>query len=173
MGKMLIIRGATYTPSGSQDDPNSGNSGNTPSVNPSPQPTPQVYSIYYMSRDFTMHLDRSQASTINAVAIFVSDPTDQDVISVSADIPALQNAGAGAVVGWMSLLEKGGDSFSFNSQEWTAFVDMIQSGEPYQTHSTAKSLLIIISKSSYDLKFSSSEVDAIVAAVPTAITFDN
>ena len=173
MGKMLIIRGAKYTPSGSQDDPGSGNSGNTPSVNPTPQPTPQVYSIYYMSGDFTMHLSRSQAPAINAVAILVSDPADQDITSVSADITAMQNAGAQAVVGCMTIQEKGGDSFAYNNQEWTEYTDMIQSGVPYPVNPLTKTLMILISKSSYSLTLSSSEVDAIMAAAPTAITFDD
>ena len=176
MGKMLIIRGAKYTPSGSQDDPGNSNSGNNdnPSVNPNPRPTPQVqYSLYYMSGDFTMHLSRSQAPAINAVAILVSDPADQDITSVSADITAMQNAGAQAVVGCMTIQEKGGDSFAYNNQEWTEYTDMMQSGVPYPVNPLTKTLMILISKSSYSLTLSSLEVDAIVAAAPTAIKFDD
>lgn len=175
MGKMLIIRGATYTPSGSQDDPNSGNSGDNgnPSVNPNPQPTPQVqYELYYMSGT-TMYHNRSQASNINAVAIVVSDPVDKGITSVSADIAALQNAGAQAIVGCFAITEPGGESFTYDNMAWNDYTDMAQSGVSYQVHQLAKTLMILISKSSYSLTLSSSEVDAIVAAANTAITFDD
>lgn len=181
MGKMLIIRGATYTPSGSQGDPDSGNSGNSgnngnndnPSVNPNPQPTPQVrYGLYYMSGT-TMYRDRSQAAHINAVALVVADPADKDIMSVSADIAAMQNAGAQAVVGCVTGSEIGGETFTYYNQEWAEYVDMVQSGVPYPVSSIVKTLMILISKSSYSLTLSSSEVDAIVAAAPTAITFDD
>lgn len=178
---MLIIRGATYTPSGNQqgntgDSGNTGDNGNndTPSVNPNPQPSTQAqYKIYYRSGD-TMLLDRPTDSAICAVAILVADPLENGIVSVSADTVALQNAGAQAVVGCNTALEKGGESFTFQTSDWTKYVDMVQSGTPYTGGTVGvKTLMIVISKSSYTVNLSTTEVDAIVAAIPTAITFDD
>lgn len=155
---MLIIKGADFTSS----------------VTPNPQPPAQetVYNIYYMSENGTMFLDRSNVSDVHGVGVIVNNPTEKDITSVSVNITSFQDIGVETVVLCHTILEKGGESFIFDTSEWV-FTAITQSGAPNVFPPGVVTLMITLSKSSFTSTLPNEEVDAIVAAIPTAITFDN
>lgn len=92
MGKMLIIKGAIYTPSSSSgsNTPVSPDPVVTDPVNPDPPASD--YSFYFLSTDGKWYSDRSAAGTIKSVSLVIADAWESDITAISSsftgsDIP--------------------------------------------------------------------------------------
>lgn len=159
MGKMLIIKGVSYTPP-------SGSSGNDP-VNPGPDVPPATsseYTIYYLDASNTWYRSRSAATTIKAVGIVVSDTRDADITGINSSLPADTPQRKLLFIGENAIAR--GDSF-VDDQNQYATADALQSSNPLP--SNARSLLIWLDDHGANLP--SSRVDAIVNAAKQSITF--
>lgn len=164
MGKMLIIKGASFTPSTS--------GGGDQNNNPVPQPPVQmtIYKFYYLSGG-TWYLNRSAASAITAVGMVIADYADASITRIDTDLQAIPAPLCVAFFGAEGL-SLGGVSFADPQQsQWATAVNMSASLDVTQVMGSPCALLWL---GRYpDTVLTSEEVDAIVAAAPSAITFNH
>ena len=170
MGKMLIIKGASFPPStgGDDDNNNQGNIGKDPE-----KPTPggittiTPYMFYYLSGN-TWYMNRSDAATITAVGMVFADFPDTGIRRVDTDLSSLASTKnvlfwAGSLTGTLA-----GDSFANPAQNtWDGALDMTASMD---TSSYTAPILLWLGKG-IGQTLSADEVDAIVSSAKTAITF--
>lgn len=163
MGKILIIRGASYTPPSG-----SGSSGSDkPSVpdNPvNPNPTTSEYTIYYLDASNTWYRNRSSATTIKAVGIVVSDTWATDIIGVNNSLSASTPKRKLLFIA-ENVMDRG-ESFADDQSQYATADVLPASG---QLPSNTRSLLIWLDDEGADL--SSDRVSAIVSAAQQSITF--
>lgn len=175
MGKMLIIRGATYTsPSnpGNNQGNNSGNNNGQEEQNPTPTPTPQEvpYVFYYSSSQGVWHRNRSAITQVYAVAMVFAQPfMDSGITRIDTDMSSL--AAPTAVVYFGGDGEAmAGDSWPHPEYyQWASFENLTASMELGER--AALNGIIYLAKT-VGQPISDADVDAIVASAQTAITLN-
>ena len=169
MGKMLIIKGASFTPStGGDDDNNQGNIGKDPE-----KPTPggittiTPYMFYYLSGN-TWYMNRSDAAAITAVGMVFADFPDTGIRRIDTDLPSLASTLNVLFIGGGPTGSLTGVSFPDPDQStWGGAMEMTASMD---TSSYTSQILLWLGKG-IGQALSADEVDAIVSSAKTAITF--
>lgn len=168
MGKMLIIKGASFPPStgGDGDNNNQGNTGGNPET-PGVVTTATPYILYYLSGN-TWYKNRPEATEIVAVGMVIDSCQSLGITRIDTDLSSLASTKnvlfwAGSLTGTLA-----GDSFANPAQNtWDGALDMTASMD---TSSYTAPILLWLGKG-IGQTLSADEVDAIVSSAKTAITF--
>lgn len=162
MGKILIIRGASYTPP-------SGSGSQTPVIPDNPDPTPdppqssEPYEVFYEAAD-VWSLQRPSDAVVTGVGLVVRN-------RIAADVDAVSYAGSDAVgTAFLCLksnpIELTDGTFTCSATQFSSMVNLEQGRTDFQPGTKAVVIWIYDSNG-----MSSGQIQTRLAAAKEAITF--
>lgn len=161
MGKILIIRGVSFTPPSETINPDP--------ITPDPvTPDPPVsdYSFYYLSTDGNWYNDRSAAGSIISVSLLIADTWESDITSISSSFSG--NAIPSRRLLFVATSPFDGSESFTNTQSRYSAGDQLSS--TYEVSSSIRLIHIWLDDGGSD-PLSSSRIDAIMELARQNITF--